>query len=192
MSIFAHISVFVSLILGLAVVHLLGGISLILDTKKKTKVYWIHLIWTFNMLFTVVLVWLSSFVLSPLEEMGVLHFLNLLAYSTVTYLMCGLLYPVQGEEITDFEYHFNANRFRFFLLGIVYVLVDATDGILEYFETNLPLDIGQFATLGVWLVVFTIALKVKHKLYDAFVVLVFTIGLIGWLVSLVDTGVLSW
>lgn len=192
MSIFSHISVFISLILGLAVVHLLGGISLILDTQKKTKVYWIHLLWTFNMLFTVVLVWLSSFVLSPLQEMGVLHFINLLAYATVTYLMCGLLYPVQGEEITDFKEHFTENRTRFFLLGIVFVLVDATDGILEYFKTDLPLDIGQFATLAVWFAVFSIALKVKHKAYDAFAALVFTIGLTGWLVSLVDTGVLAW
>lgn len=192
MSIFEHVSVFISLILGLAVVHLLGGISLILDTKKKTKVYWIHLFWTFNMLFVVVLVWLSSFVLSPIENLGVLHFLNLLAYSTVTYLICGLLYPVLGEEITDFKLHFNENRFRFFLLGIVYVFVDAADGLLEYYRTDLPLDIGQFATLGVWLVVFTIALKVKHIAYDAFAAIVFAVGLSGWLVSLVDTGVLSW
>lgn len=33
MSIFEHYSVFVSIILGLAVVHLLGGISLILDKR---------------------------------------------------------------------------------------------------------------------------------------------------------------
>lgn len=106
--------------------------------------------------------------------------------------MCGLLYPVQGEEITDFKEHFNENRFRFFLLSILYVFVDATDGLLEYFKTDLPLDIGQFATLSVWFVVFTIALKVKHQAYDAFAVIVFAVGLSGWLVSLVDTGVLSW
>lgn len=192
MSIFAHISVFISLILGLAVVHLLGGISLILDTRKKTKIYWIHLFWTFNMLFTVILVWLSSFVLSPLEEIGVLHFINLLAYAIVTYLICGLLYPVQGEEITDFKVHFEENRTRFFLLGILFVFVDASDGILEYFKTDLPLDIGQFATLTVWFIVFTIALKVRHKAYDAFAAIIFIIGLTGWLVSLVDTGVLAW
>ena len=192
MSIFSHISVFISLILGLAVVHLLSGFSLILDTRKESKTYWVHLLWTFNMLLTVILVWLSSFVLSPLTEISVLHFLNLMAYSIVTYLMSGLLYPVQGDEVTNFHEHFDTNYTRFSFLGILFVLVDATDGMLEHLETNLPLDIGQFATLGVWFILFTCSLFVENRIFKAFVSIVYTIGLIGWLHSLIDTGVLSW
>lgn len=192
MSIFAHISVFLSIILGLAVVHLLGGISLMLDTRVKTKLYWVHLVWTINMLFIVILVWLSGFVLSPLTEMGALHFLNLLVYSIVAYLMSGLLFPVRGEEITDFREHFNANQFRLYVLGIIFTLVDATDGVIEHYAAGIEWDIGQFATLSVWLIVFTIGLWVKSERYSAFAALVLLVGILGWFQSLIDTSVLAW
>jgi hypothetical protein len=99
MTIFEHLSVFVSIILGLAVVHLLGGVSLILDARIRTKVYWVHLLWTANMLFLIVLVWLGNFVLAPVTLFSAAHFLNLLAYAMVIYLMSGLLYPVRGQEV---------------------------------------------------------------------------------------------
>ncbi len=192
MSIVAHISVFISLILGLAVVHLLGGISLMIDTRVKTQTYWIHTLWVINMLFAVVLVWLSSFVLSPLSNISALHFLTLLAYSTITYLMSGLLFPVEGAEISDFESHFSSNRFRFYLLGSIFTIVDASDGLLEYVNTNLPIDVGQFTTLSVWFILFALGMAVNKKWLDIIIVIVFLIGLAGWFHSLVDTEVLTW
>ncbi|MEO9886837.1 MAG: hypothetical protein ABJG33_14480 [Balneola sp.] len=192
MTIFGHISVFISIILGLAVVHVLSGLSLILDTRKQSKVYWVHLLWTFNMLFAVVLIWISSFALSPIEDFRMFHFINLLAYAIVTYLMSGLLFPVQGEEVVDFREHFTSNRKRFFILGIIYVFVDAADGVLEHFETGIPLDIGQFGTLSVWLIFFTISVFKDTKFLNTLVAIIFTIGLIGWLVSIIDTGILVW
>lgn len=191
MNIFGHVSVFISLILGLAVVHLLSGVSLMLDTRVRTKVYGLHLFWTANMLLTVVLVWLSSFVLAPLQQIGVVHFLNLIAYAVVTYLMCGLLFPVRGEEVTDFREHFFANRTRFFALGILFVLVDATDGVLEVITTDIPLDVGQFGTLAVWLVFFAWGLRDGREGFNVLAALVYLIGLAGWMVSLVQTGVLA-
>jgi hypothetical protein len=191
MNIFGHVSVFISIVLGLAVVHLLSGLSLILDTRVRTKVYWLHLVWTANMMFTIILVWLSSFVLAPLEQISALHFLNLVAYAVVTYLMTGLLYPVRGEEVTDFREHFSINRQRFFALGILFVLVDAADGILEYNTTDVPLDVGQFGTLTVWLCVFAWGLRDDRESFNVLAALVYLVGLVGWMVSLVQTGVLA-
>jgi hypothetical protein len=192
MQIFGHVSVFISIILGLAVVHLLGGLSLILDTRVRTRVYRPHLLWTFNMLLAAVLVWLSSFVLAPLEEISVLHFFNLVAYAVVTYLMSGLLYPVQGSEVTDFREHFGANRRRFYGLGILFTLVDAADGVLEHYQADVPWDVGQFVTLAVWLVVFAWGLRRNDERFDPLVALVFLVGAAGWLVSLIDVGVLAY
>lgn len=63
MSIFEHVFVFISVILGLAVVHLLGGLFLILDRRVPTRVYWVHMLWTVNMLFFISLVWVGNFAL---------------------------------------------------------------------------------------------------------------------------------
>ncbi|MDX1394883.1 MAG: hypothetical protein R3195_10840 [Gemmatimonadota bacterium] len=191
MTIFEHVSVFVSIVLGLAVVHLLGGLSLILDARVRTKVYWIHLAWTAGLLLLTVLVWLGSFALAPVREFGAAHVFNLVAYAMVIYLMSGLLFPVRGEEVTDFREHFHANRTRFFSLGVLFVATDAIDGLLEWRAAGLPLDVGQFGTLAVWLVVFVIGIRSSSDRFHAFAVLAFLVGLGGFLVSLIDTGILS-
>lgn len=192
MSIFEHVSVFLSIILGLAVVHLIGGIALIIDAHTKARYYWVHIAWTVSMLFIVILVWLGSFVLSPLSQIGALHFLNLLAYAMVTSLMSGLLFPVGGKQVKDYYQHFNANRSRLYLLGIIFVLVDALDGVLEHYNAAIAWDLGQYITLAVWLVVFLIGLLKKNERVDAIVVVTLLIGIAGWFVSLIDVSVLVW
>lgn len=191
MSIVGHVSVFVSIVLGLAMVHLLSGVSLILDTRVRTKVYALHLVWTGYMLMAVVLVWLSAFALSPLTQLTIPHVLVLLAYSVVAYLMCGLLYPVRGEEVTDFREHFLANRSRFYVCGLLFTVVDALDGLMEHLQADVPLDVGQFGTLAVWFLMFAVALRAQREALDWALVVVFGVGLVGWLVSLPDAGVLT-
>ena len=192
MNIFSHVSVFISIILGLAVVHILGGISLILDKRVSTKTYKLHNLWAFNMLFVAVNVWLSSFVLSSLEVLEAIHFINLLAYATLTYLLSGLLFPVQGEEVTDFKIHFMENRTRFYVLCVLFVIVDAFDGIFEHVNADVAWDLGQFGTLGVWLIFFLLGLKIKNEKLDWGIAIIFTVGLIGWFQSMIDTKILMW
>lgn len=192
MSIFEHVSVFLSIILGLAVVHLIGGLAMILDAHTKARLYWIHIGWTISMLFIVILVWLGSFVLSPLSQIGALHFLNLLAYAMVTSLMSGLLFPVGGGTVEDYQQHFDANRGRLYLLGIVFVLVDAVDGVLEHYNAQIEWDLGQYGTLLIWLVAFIVGLIKKNSKMDAIIVIMLLVGIIGWFVSLIDVSVLVW
>ncbi len=191
LTIFEHVSVFISIILGLAVVHLLGGVSLILDTRVRTKTYSVHLLWTLNMLFLIVLVWLGNFVLAPVAEFSAAHFFNLLAYSMVIYLMSGLLYPVRGEEVTDFRKHYHSNRLRFFALGVVFVITDALDGLLEARATGLDLNPFQFGQLGIFLVLFVIGLKNDREGFHQAVAVVFFLGMLGFLYSLTQIGVVG-
>ncbi len=53
---YEYLIVFVSVILGLAVVHLLGGVSLILDRTVRERPDWIHAVWTANVFVTTLLV----------------------------------------------------------------------------------------------------------------------------------------
>ena len=84
---YEYLTVFVSVILGLAVVHPLSGVSLILDTRIRERVDWIHAVWTANVFVTTLLVWWFNFSLTAIQEWTLLHFLNLVAYSVVLYLI---------------------------------------------------------------------------------------------------------
>lgn len=129
---YEYLTVFVSVVLGLAIVHLLSGISLILDTRVREKTDWIHGVWTANVFVTALLVWWFNFGLTGVTEWTLLHFLDLVAYSVVLYLMAGLLYPVRGQEVIDFGAHFEANRRRFFTVAVAFQVVDLVDAWLEH------------------------------------------------------------
>jgi hypothetical protein len=191
MTIFEHLSVFVSIILGLAVVHLLGGLSLILDQRVKAKLYGVHLAWTANMLVVIVLVWVGNFLLADLQAFNIWHFLNLVLYSMIIYLMSGLLYPVRGGEVIDFREHFHANRARFFSVGLLFVGTDALDGVMEARATGIEFNPGQFATLGVFFLLFAVGIRNSSEGYNRAAAGVFFLGLLGWLYSLVEVGVVA-
>lgn len=179
-------SIFFSIILGLGVVHLLGGLSLMLDARVKTKLYWVHLLWTINLLFLISLVWFGNFVLNFASQLGISHYFVLLAYSITIYLMCGLLFPVQGEEITDFEHHFNENKIRFYVIGILFVVTDAIDGLLEAKAINHPLNPYQFGTLLVFIILFLLGMKIKSKWFHSLTAVIFFLGMLGFLSSLLE------
>jgi hypothetical protein len=45
---FEYLSVFLSILLGLAVTHLVVGTVSIIQQRASTKVYWVHLLWVAN------------------------------------------------------------------------------------------------------------------------------------------------
>jgi len=191
-SIFEHVSVLVSIILGLAVVHLLGGISLILDRRVEAKAYGVHLAWTANLLFVSILVWLGNFLLADVGSFRIFHFLNIIAYCITIYLMAGLLFPVHGDEVTDFREHFHTNRRRFFTVGIFFVVFDAIDGLFEWVAVDGGrLNPGQYATLAVYLILFLVGRRRSDERFHRIAAGIFFLGLLGWLQSLVRAGVVD-
>lgn len=142
------------------------------------------------MLFVSVLVWLGNFVLSDIEAFSVWHFLNLVGYSMVIYLMSGLLFPVRGSEVTDFRAHFDVNRVRFYLLGLLFVITDAVDGLLEHFATAIPLNPWQYITLAMNFLLFVGGIRYAGSRYNGFAAILFFLGSLGWLASLVHRRIL--
>ena len=131
MSAFEYFSVFMSIILGLAVVHLLGGLSLILDQRVKARLYGVHLIWVLNMFSLIIWVWWGNWQLNDIESFSPVHYVSMVLFSVVLYLMCGLLFPVKGREIEDFHQQFELNRSRFFYLGLALVVAALLKGYVD-------------------------------------------------------------
>ena len=50
--VYLHIRVLFSMILGLGVARLLGGVAPIVQHPKEYKGYWVHLLWALFLLFT--------------------------------------------------------------------------------------------------------------------------------------------
>lgn len=128
---YEYLTVFLSVIFGLAIVQLLSGVSLILDARERSQPYWIHLVWTLNVFTLAVVTWWFNFSLDAIRAWSFFHFVDLVLYSVLIYVLAGLLFPTRGPEVVDFRAHFERNRKWFFTVFAIFVPVDLVDTLVE-------------------------------------------------------------
>jgi hypothetical protein len=177
---YEYLTVFISVVLGLAVIHLLSGVALLLDTRVRAKPDWIHGVWTANVLITTVLVWWFNFSLTGVREWTLPFFLNLVAYSVVLYLMSGLLYPVRGSEVIDFKAHFEANRVRFFLVCLVFQVVDFADAALEREALGTTWSPVQLTVISVFALAFLVGIRTSNRTFHGALAVAWLLTCIYW------------
>lgn len=49
-AVFDYFAVLISVILGLALIHLLRGLVKLIQMRREITHYWVHIIWTFNVI----------------------------------------------------------------------------------------------------------------------------------------------
>jgi hypothetical protein len=188
---YEYLTIFVSVILGLAVVHLLSGVALVLDTRVRERLDWIHSVWTANVFLTTLLVWWFNFGLTAVPEWTLLHFFNLVAYAVVLYLMSGLLYPVRGDEVVDFRSHFEANRSRFFKVCLAFQVVDFADAALERQALGtawVPLHLISIVGFGC---AFVIAMRSDNRRFQGVLAIAWLLVCLSWAVGGVRTPIVA-
>lgn len=183
MSAFEYVSVLLSIVLGLAVVHLLGGVSLILDQRVTARLDWIHGMWVLNMLSLIVWVWWGNWQLEGIEVFAPLHYLSMVLFSVALYLMCGLLFPVRGKEVEDFCEQFEMNRSRFFYLGQAVVVAAALKGAVDRQVLEEP-DTLERTIMQVSLVLlFAIAARTSNRTFHGALALAFFALTVRWILT---------
>ena len=183
---YEYLTVFVSVVLGLAVVHLLSGVALLLDTRVRARPDWIHALWTANVLITTVLVWWFNFGLTGILVWTLPFFLNLVAYSVVLYLMSVLLYPVRGSEVIDFKAHFEANRVRFFLVCLAFQAVDFLHAVLERQALGTDWSGIRLTVLALFTIAFVVGARTSNRMYHGVLALAWLLTCISWGVGALD------
>ena len=188
---YEYLTVFISVVLGLAVVHLLSGVALLLDTRIRARPDWIHALWTANVLITTVLVWWFNFPLTGILVWTLPFFLNLVAYSVVLYLMSGLLYPVRGSEVIDFKAHFEANRVRFFLVCLAFQVVDFSHAVLERQALGTDWSGIRLTVLALFAIAFVVGARTSNRTYHGVLVLAWLLTCILWGIGALDEPILA-
>ncbi|MEM9301599.1 MAG: hypothetical protein AAGE01_05780 [Pseudomonadota bacterium] len=183
MSAFEYLSVFLSLIMGLAVVHLLGGISLILDQRVTARLSGIHLTWVANMFLVIMWVWWANWDLEQIDVFSPLHYVSMVLFSVVLYLMCGLLFPVRGKEVEDFHEQFEMNRSRFFVLGLALILAAAIKGYVDRVVLEEPHTTERFIMLTTLAVLFGIAARTSNNRFHWPLAVGFLLLTVRWITT---------
>jgi hypothetical protein len=173
---FSYVCVLTSIVAGLAVTRLVGGIGQLIQTWRRTPGYWVHALWMVNALVTVIISWWVQYRWRTIEHWSLFLVLWLLIAPINLYLASALLFPneQEGEPITSWREHYFNHRRGFFLLIAGNFAIDLMDTLLkgwEHFHSLGPLYAGSmllFILLGV-----TAAFTKSPRFHSAFAVFYF-------------------
>jgi hypothetical protein len=174
---FSYLVVLTSIVLGLAITRVIGGLGNIIQTRRRKRVYWVHIVWMMNLLLTITIVWWVAYRWRMQQHWTFFLFLWLLLTPTLLYLISALIFPDTDEAqmVTDWEkYYYESHRDIFMLYALVFPidLVDTALKGLAHFRAQGPLYLG---TMLLWLILLMIAAFNRRRSYHAFLAVLFLI-----------------
>jgi hypothetical protein len=119
---FSYLSVFISLILGLGVTHLLTGVAALIRSRRELKIWWPTPLWIATTFLIQVQTWWEMFTLRTVEHWSFAAFLIILLQPVAIFMMAALIVPrtVDGRTIDLRDEYFR--EFRWFFSALLIAL----------------------------------------------------------------------
>lgn len=174
MSIFSYLSVFISIVLGLGVVHVLSGTARMF-TSPSIRPYWVHLLWTLNVLQSLTFFWWFTFDWRLQDTWTFGLFLFVVAFAMLWYMLCAVLIPVDHPNNLDYREYYDSKHGLMFSVWALLTLVDVADSVLKGPENLAALGPFHFTFVAFsFLLLVTVALT-KSKWVHIAAVLIWTV-----------------
>jgi len=138
-STFEYLSVFISIVIGLGVVRVLGGVAAIID-RQDARSDWVHSAWVGYFVFYLPYFWWFTFDWRHEEVWTFPVFMFVVFFAMLTYLTVVVLVPTRDSDVADREAYFDSVRTRFFSLLVLLMIADVIDTLLK--PGNLD-DVGS-------------------------------------------------
>ncbi len=159
---FDYFGILISVIFGLALTHLLGGLARLIQMRHVVRPYWVHVVWTFNVVVFVLAIWWGMYWWRNLHEWTTDWFYFIAAYAVVIFMWASMLYPPEHREGLDFEQYFFSNRYWFFGFQTAVCLMDIPETI-EKGTLHLRAVPGEYPVLMGVLVAISIAGMISRR-----------------------------
>jgi uncharacterized membrane protein len=153
MSLFEFLVTLYSIITGLGLTLLVRSLGQMLETRRRTRLYWVHTCWLVIMLVSYVIVWFQLWSYRNVASWTVLEGLLLLSVPVALYLVSHLAVPeLDGDAHHDMRaYYYEHHRLLQGLLALGVVLSTASGALLLDRWTPEPWLIARLAALALLL-----------------------------------------
>jgi hypothetical protein len=119
---FSYLSVFISLILGLGVAHLLTGAAALIRSRREVKLWWPTPLWMATTFLIQVQTWWAMFSLRTVEHWSFAAFLIVVLQPVAIFMMAALIVPRDfAGRTVDLEEDFS-REFRWFFSALLLAL----------------------------------------------------------------------
>ena len=127
MHMFEYVIVLISIVIGLALTHLMQGIAGLIQNPSRARIWWVHLAWVAYMILSIVFWWWWEFQLQNITAWTFPIYLFVIFYAFYLYLVCAVLFPLRLEGYEGYKDYFLARRRWFFGLLIGWSAIDVID-----------------------------------------------------------------
>lgn len=187
MEMFDYVVVITSIIIGLAIAHLLQGLARIIQHPGRRPVYWVHLVWVAYLFLNAVFWWWWEY---RLREVGTWTFelyFFVLTYAFVIYLSCALLFPEDFHEYAGFKDYFYSRRRWFFGLLALWQVIDLGDTWFKGADYFASLGLEYPIATGVLLALALIGTVTRNERFHASYAVLALVYNVSWALRMFDT-----
>jgi len=155
MTTFEYLAVLVSIIVGMGITHLLGGIARFIHHPGHYKLHWVHLVWTWYVFMYLLTFWWMQLWMNEVEVWSPLLYAHLVLYSVLLYFLCVIITPPESLEDGHYRGYFFARKGWFFGVLLALGAVDIVDCLLKdhpfgQWILMVPLIIMAILTKNTW------------------------------------------
>lgn len=171
---FSYLSVLISIVLALGMTRVLAGIGEMLQARKRSRIYWVHIVWTVNLFVYLVVAWWIFYRWRGQQPWTFYLFIFVLISPTILYLASIVLFPPESQmdKPVDYKAHYYANHRAFFIAFGLFTPVDIVDSLLKGVPHFLSLGPQYFVSSVLYFIGLTTAAITRseryHEIYSIF------------------------
>lgn len=179
---FEHLTVLVSIVIGMGITHLLTTVHELVQVRTRVRFYWLPVLWFVLLFISLVEWWWAIFALRTTVKWNFFYFLFLLMSPVTLYLAAAFVLPddsERGAEVIDLRHYYYENSgWLFTMLAIS----PALDGVRRGITAGSFADTGSWSNLVSALLLASLA-KVKRPWYHALITLIVAALFLSFIVS---------
>jgi hypothetical protein len=184
---FDYVMVLVSIIVGLAMTHLMQGVVDVIQNPQRMKPWWVHLLWVALMLFSAVFFWWFEYQYHAVQQWTFGLYLLILIYAFNLYLAAALLFPFDQGDFTSYEDYFIARRAWFLGLFILAQVLDVIDTAMKGARHLSDFGATYLIAEGFFVALAVVGIKTANRTYHAILVLMVLAYWIYWAFAYLNT-----
>lgn len=146
MQMFEYIIVLISIVIGLALTHLMQGIAGLIQHPGRDRIWWVHLVWVAYWFQSVVFWWWFQFRLQMIETWTFATYAFVVCYAFFMYLVCAILFPKDLEGYDGYQDYFMSRRRWFFGMLMAWAVLDVVDSSLKSSDRVASLGVEYVIT----------------------------------------------
>jgi hypothetical protein len=184
---FDYVMVLVSIIVGLAMTHLMQGVVDVIQNPQRMKPWWVHLLWVALMLFTAVFFWWFEYQYHTVQQWTFGLYLLILIYAFNLYVAAALLFPFDQGDFTSYEDYFFAKRTWFLGLFIIAQVLDVIDTAMKGARHFSDFGATYLIAEGFFVALALVGIKTANRTYHAILALMVVAYWIYWAFAYLNT-----